>query len=96
MIAGFPHHCYNLTCKEPQGPGGHRGLERLEWPCQGSAPSAVTRPTPALLTELHALVRHTEGQRLLQALHWSLWGLPQGLKGALLLGERDLLILRGT
>lgn len=93
---GFSPARVSLTCKQPQRPGGHRGLEGLERPCQGSAPLAVTWPTPAPLTELHALLEHTEGQRLLQALHWSLRGLPQGLKGALLLGERDLLILRGA
>lgn len=61
------------------------------------AHSAATRPLPAWLTGLHAGVRHAQVQGLLlQALQQSLGGPARGPHRALLLGEGDVLVLRGA
>lgn len=57
----------------------------------------VVGPLSAWLTVLHPSIRHTKGQGLLLwALQQSLWCPRLGLKRAFLLGEGDLLILRGA
>lgn len=71
------------------------GVEARETP--RPAHSAATRPLPAWLTGLHAGVRHAQVQGLLlQALQQSLGGPAWGPHRALLLGEGDVLVLRGA